>query len=57
MGRLGTIWTEEEINKISYDLAIARAKVYKDWGFSIDEIALLIDLPKSDVTDALSKEN
>ena len=57
MGRLGTIWTEEEINKISYDLAIARAKVYKDWGFSIDEIALLIDLPKSDVMDALSREN
>lgn len=56
MSMFGKIWTEEEISKISYDLAIARAKVYKKWGFSSDEIAKLVDLPESQVRAAIFKE-
>lgn len=56
MSMLDHLWTEEEIEKISYDLAIARAKIYKKWKFSIEEIATLIDLPESQVRDELSKE-
>ena len=57
MSMLRKVWTEAEIEKISYDLAIARAKVYEKWGFSIDEIATLVDLPESQVRAALSKED
>lgn len=56
MGKLNKPWSQEDVNAISYDLAIARAKVYKKWGFSIDEIATLVDLPEDIVRVELSKE-
>ena len=56
MGLLNKPWTDESIAKISYDLAIARAKVYKKWGFDVSEIATLVDLPESDIMDALYME-
>ena len=49
------IKTEEQLNKLSYDLDIARAKVYKQYGFTIEEIAVLIDRPESDIRDGLEK--
>lgn len=51
------IKTEEQFAKLSYDLDIARAKVYKDWGFTMEEIACLVDRPESQVRAALSKED
>lgn len=56
MNMLRKVWTEEEIEKISYELAIARAVVYKKWGFSTAEIATLLDLPEATIQAALSKE-
>lgn len=41
------IKTEEQLAKLSYDLDIARAKVYQNWGFTLEEIACLVDLPES----------
>lgn len=56
MGMLRREWTEDEINRISYDLAIARAKVYKKWGFDNSEIATLVDLPESQVRAAMVRD-
>ena len=56
MGMLNKVWTEEEIKKISYDLDIARAKVYKQWGFSIEEIATLVDRPEAEIRAGLLEE-
>jgi hypothetical protein len=39
-----------------YDLAIARAKVYQRWGFSIDEIATLVDIPKEMILLEFNKD-
>ena len=50
------IKTEEQLAKLSYDLDIARAKFYKDWGFTMEEIACLVDRAESQVRAALSKE-
>lgn len=50
------IKTEERLNKLIYDLDIARAKVYKDWGFTMEEIACLVDRPESQIRAALNKE-
>ena len=50
------IKTEERLNKLIYDLDIARAKVYKDWGFTMDEIACLVDRPESQIRAALNEE-
>ena len=57
MGMLRREWTEEEISKLSYDLSIARAKVYKKWGFEVSEIAKLVDLPESQIRAAIYKED
>lgn len=56
MGMLRREWTQEEVNKLSFDMAIARAKVYKKWGFSTDEIAKLVDLPESQVRAAMVRD-
>ena len=56
MGMLNKIWTEEEISRISYDLAIARARVYKKWGFDNSEIATLVDLPESQIRAAMVRD-
>lgn len=56
MGMLNKNWTEAEIDQISYDLAIARARVYKKWGFDDSEIATLVDLPESQIRDAIYEE-
>ena len=56
MGKLNKPWSQEDINAISYELAIARAKVYKKWGFDMSEIATLVDLPEDTVRAELSKE-
>lgn len=50
------IKTEEQLAKLSYDLDIARAKVYKQYGFTIEEIAALVDRPESDIRAVLEKE-
>ena len=49
MAMLRKEWSEEDITRLSYDMAIARAKVYKKWGFDINEIAALVDLPESKI--------
>lgn len=49
-------WTQEEIDKLSFDMAIARAKVYKKWGFDNDEIAKLVDLPESQIRAAIVRD-
>jgi hypothetical protein len=56
MDMLGKILTEEQLAKLSYDLDIARAKVYKEHGFTSKEIAVLVDRPESQIRAALSKE-
>lgn len=56
MGMLRRMWTEEEVSRLSYDLAIARAKVYKKWGFTTEEIAKLVDLPESQVRTAVIRD-
>lgn len=56
MSMLRREWTEEEISRLSYDMAIARAKVYKKWGFSTDEIATLVDLPESQIRAAMVRD-
>lgn len=50
------IKTEEQLDKLSYDLDIARAKVYQKWGFTLEEIACLVDRPESQIRAALAKE-
>lgn len=50
------IKTEEELAKLSYDLDIARAKVYQNWGFTLEEIACLVDLPESIIKLEISKD-
>lgn len=47
------IKTEEQLAKLSYDLDIARAKVYEQHGFTLEEIAVLVDRPEEDVRDKL----
>lgn len=49
------IKTEEQLAKLSYDLDIARAKVYQNWGFTLEEIACLVDRPESEIREALPK--
>lgn len=48
--------TEADLTRLEYELNIARAKVYKKWGFNSAEIATLLDIPESQVRAALSKE-
>lgn len=50
------IKTEEQVEKLSYDLAIARAKVYQNWGFTLEEIACLVDLPEDVIKLEFSKD-
>ena len=50
------IKTEEQLAKLSYDLDIARAKVYQKWGFTLEEIACLVDLPESILKLEFSKD-
>lgn len=50
------IKTEEQVAQLSYELDIARAKVYKKWGFTLEEIACLVDRPESQIRAALCKE-
>lgn len=50
------IKTEEQLAKLSYDLDIARAKVYQNWGFTLEEIACLVDLPESVIKLEFSKD-
>jgi hypothetical protein len=50
------IKTEEQLAKLSYDLDIARAKVYQNWGFTVEEIACLVDLPESVIRLEFSKD-
>lgn len=56
MNMLGNILTEEQLAKLSYDLDIARAKVYKEHGFTSKEIAVLVDRPESQVRAALCEK-
>lgn len=48
--------TEADLARLEYELNIARAKVYKKWGFSSAEIAILLDIPESQVRAGLEKE-
>lgn len=54
---LSKVFTEEQLRNLTHDLDIARAKVYKQWGFSSQEIAILLDIPESQVRAGLSKED
>lgn len=49
------IKTKEQLAKLSYDLDVARAKVYKQYGFTMEEIAILVDRPESDIRDDLEE--
>lgn len=40
-------WTEEEIEKLSRDLKVAKVKVFDKWGFNSIEIARIMELPES----------
>ena len=50
------IKTEEQVAKLSYDLDIARARVYKDWGFTMEEIACLVDRPEFQIREAFAEK-
>jgi hypothetical protein len=50
---LSKMMTEEDVNKLSYELAIARAFVYKNWGFNSEEVATLVDLPESEIKESV----
>lgn len=56
MGMTGKILTEEQLAKLIYDLDIARAKVYKQHGFTLEEIAVLVDRPESQIRAALCEK-
>lgn len=49
--------TESDLAQLGYELNIARAKVYKKWGFNSTEIATLLDIPESQVRAALANED
>ena len=51
------IKTEEQLARLSYDLDIARAKVYKQYGFTLEEIAVLVDRPDEDIRDAVGEDD
>ena len=49
-------FTEEEVSRLSYELAIARVRIYMKWGFTLEEAAMLVDLPPEQVREGLDKE-
>lgn len=49
------IKTEEQLAKLTYDLDIARARVYKQYGFTLEEIAVLVDRPESEIREGMEE--
>ncbi len=55
MSMLRKEWSEDEIEKLSRDLKVAKVKVFVEWGFTSTEIARVMELPESVVRAMIHK--
>ena len=45
MSALRKEWTEKEIKDLKYDMRVAKIKVLEKWGFTVEEIGKVLELP------------
>ena len=55
MSMLRKEWTEEEIEKLTYDIKASKVKVFDKWGFSSVEISRIMELPESIIRAMIHK--